>query len=756
MNPLNNDQIHPRNLLIKYQCDNASPECSNCSRSRVACMYSDNAYPSSYVKRMEERVRQLEATISSGIQRPVLDTSTSSASTVEINSPQPRSAEPVVPRHAGLANGLGLLSSCAAAEPHYFGFSAGLSLAHFVQIAIDSGNNSVDVSLPLLADRPFSNHALTAKTALAQIPSFTTGASYIRAYLSLVHPLYPFLDRHSLWKFHGSLSRPADVVPASYSQMDIALIHLVYAIGSRCLQLLGKKKMSEDTPEGHFLSAMKAIGDDMKFTSLRSIEVTLLLAIHSMRSPSGMHITSSRLDAFEANFFNKGTSVWHLAGLAIRQCIELGLHKQRMVDCHNLQFSERRKRLFWSVYIFERKTALVLGRPFALSDEEICLDLPMNVDDNEHEERNLIAAAELNPSLQPLRRTTLSFHRFHVELYQIHTEIRLALHQLKKQTKVQVQHRMAALFEQLEDWRMQVLGTFEGQGIPRVPRSSHHIRTRELGSESDSSKSDQEVDSRPVEVEKEELLLEYYKARRSLLQPLMTEGRDNYPFDAADYTACADASGQICQLYRRLHRLSPIPFSLRDLHAIFVAGFTLIYCICTCPSIYSTQRASDIGACSTVLYVITEQWSSAKKYRDAFELVAEKMMESTRKYEENISRGASLHLQSEGSQNRTPQMRISPTKESNASSNNRDARRETVGISLSSENGTHSRHDPRSRSSHTTALFPEIENADFFQSESHIPAASSFGMELDLELGFYDIEGLLSGEGLDWFTGAVS
>jgi hypothetical protein len=33
---------------------------------------------------------------------------------------------------------------------------------------------------------------------------------------------------------------------------------------------------------------MKAVSEDLKFTSIRSIEVTLLLAIHSMRSPSGM------------------------------------------------------------------------------------------------------------------------------------------------------------------------------------------------------------------------------------------------------------------------------------------------------------------------------------------------------------------------------------------------------------------------------------------------------------------------------------
>ncbi len=73
-------------------------------------------------------------------------------------------------------------------------------------------------------------------------------------------------------------------------QLDLAVLHLVYAIGSRCLQLLNSSKVGKDLSEGHFVSAMKNIPEAMKFTSLRSIEITLLLALHSMRSPSGKSV----------------------------------------------------------------------------------------------------------------------------------------------------------------------------------------------------------------------------------------------------------------------------------------------------------------------------------------------------------------------------------------------------------------------------------------------------------------------------------
>jgi hypothetical protein len=197
-----------------------------------------------------------------------------------------------------LASGLGLLSSIAAAEPHYFGFSSGLSLAYFVQAAIDSGSTtSAEFSLPSLADRPFSNQVPTSRTPFAPLPIPGVGARFIRAYLSIIHPLYPFLDREMLWNVHRRATRKEQTGATGDGQLDLALLHLVYAIGSRCLQLLNSSRVEKDIPESHYVSAMKIIPEAMKFTSIRSIEITLLLALHSMRSPSGL-LTGSFVIAF--------------------------------------------------------------------------------------------------------------------------------------------------------------------------------------------------------------------------------------------------------------------------------------------------------------------------------------------------------------------------------------------------------------------------------------------------------------------------
>ncbi|KAK5111251.1 hypothetical protein LTR62_005279 [Meristemomyces frigidus] len=53
-----------------------------------------------------------------------------------------------------------------------------------------------------------------------------------------------------------------------------------------------------------------------------------------------------------------------------------------------------------------------------------------------------------------------------------------------------------------------------------------------------------------------------------------------------------------------------------------VDRLTLIYCAWLSPEdIYNSSVSNDINACCIVLFVITERWRKAKKYRDAFEAV---------------------------------------------------------------------------------------------------------------------------------------
>jgi hypothetical protein len=112
------------------------------------------------------------------------------------------------------------------------------------------------------------------------------------------------------------------------------------------------------------------------------------------------------------------------------------------------------------------------------------------------------------------------------------------------------------------------------------------------------------------------LQLEYHKALLLLLQPSLTKPDRS----ATALSECTTAAGAVCQLYKRIHQRQPAGFFLLELHDVLVAGITLIY------SLWSDQAGNnrftvlkDLGACSTVLFLIAERWESAKRYRDAFE-----------------------------------------------------------------------------------------------------------------------------------------
>ncbi|EXJ56771.1 hypothetical protein A1O7_07115 [Cladophialophora yegresii CBS 114405] len=351
---------------------------------------------------------------------------------------------------------------------------------------------------------------------------------------------------------------------------------------------------------------MAKIQDQANEPSIQNIQSILLVAVYALRSPSG-------------------SSVWHLCGLMIRQCIELGLHRQLRTDKNSARADEFKRRLFCSIYHLERRIALVLGRPLAITDDEIDVPLPRETEDGhsvDSPEPSKISHGLPHPRSKPettstAARNDILFHVQNILLDQLNARSRLTLSRLAKVgRRIEVERKITKRFQEIEDWKSAIFGhSAGGEGstdlmysIPRTP-----VQTPA---------------SRPPlpEAQRLVLLLNYHRARRMLLQTILTEIQ--LPNQAFPFSSFARSSGEVCQLNRRLHRSRSVPFTLLDLHSVFVAGFSMIYCAWSDPGLYDAEMAADLGACSTVLYLIAEQWGAgAKKYRDTFELIMGKTAE---------------------------------------------------------------------------------------------------------------------------------
>ncbi|KAJ6438885.1 amino acid transporter [Purpureocillium lavendulum] len=68
---------------------------------------------------------------------------------------------------------------------------------------------------------------------------------------------------------------------------------------------------------------------------------------------------------------------WYLIGVGMRNCIDLGLHQDpRPTDSISSSLLETRRRLWWSMYSFDRSMSIGCGRPTEIADPMIKAELP--------------------------------------------------------------------------------------------------------------------------------------------------------------------------------------------------------------------------------------------------------------------------------------------------------------------------------------------------------------------------------------------
>lgn len=105
--------------------------------------------------------------------------------------------------------------------------------------------------------------------------------------------------------------------------------------------------------------------------NLESIQALLCCALFSIRSPMGPSIWYVSWNEFLDILLT--TRSRSLSGLALRQCIELGYHRNvRKINLRtNVLRLELRKRVFWCAYQMDCVSSVNLGLPLSLPIQEV-------------------------------------------------------------------------------------------------------------------------------------------------------------------------------------------------------------------------------------------------------------------------------------------------------------------------------------------------------------------------------------------------
>ncbi|CAO2653817.1 Nn.00g105500.m01.CDS01 [Neocucurbitaria sp. VM-36] len=174
----------------------------------------------------------------------------------------------------------------------------------------------------------------------------------IHAYFSLYHNSYPLVEEHTF------RAQYAQVIPRPSGRSWHALAFMIAAVG-------------------HFTAA----------TGPTDIDRKLFLAAKSNMSIASLemgNITLVQTLSLMSNYLqkrNKPNSGYNYLGLALHMAMGLGLHK----EFHDWDISplnmEIRRRVWWTMFVFNVGAAITFGRPLAWPNKNVEVHLPRNVSD---------------------------------------------------------------------------------------------------------------------------------------------------------------------------------------------------------------------------------------------------------------------------------------------------------------------------------------------------------------------------------------
>ncbi|KAH8807396.1 fungal-specific transcription factor domain-containing protein [Xylogone sp. PMI_703] len=521
---------------------------------------------------------------------------------------------------------LGLLSlNSDSRQLHYLGSSSGSLFASLVQ-AGRSGENTLGVSKAAVSPRDIddsirASHQGSTSSNSVQFDVMRTAVSSLYAQLrkdlpprkdcdtlcnlffSQLHPNHPFLHRpsfdwmvNSLYICAASETRcplqhngwPADLqafdcngeehisngrklIPTPV-HVAAFQVFLALSIGAT-LQI--RRRAYFHNPGTFFNSAMSLSNYVFNSISLPSLQAILLLLVHSLVEPGG-------------------PDIWTLTHLAMAHSIDLGFHRE-VGD--NMKFSrvaiEMRRRIFFSIYTFDRSISTIQGRPFSIGDDYFDTNLP-SMDTNEGHFPNEGGSLDIPNDYEYMN---YSIHLF--KMSQLISKIKTIFYRLPRTRPfppnlLEVQSQVR---NELEQWLSEVPSVVLFAPADLKLRLTLKLRNH------------------------------YHGAMCLLHQPSQAIVQ---PTDQA-LQICYENAAERLRLLETLYESGNLVHSWRTVHDVFLAGTTVMYCVWISKTVRDTVTlpvlASICRRCSSLLGAGGEWWPMIRKSRLSLERLASHTIE---------------------------------------------------------------------------------------------------------------------------------
>lgn len=529
--------------------------------------------PRGYVSTLEAQVRQLKAELEEARKQKTsrINSSTSpmAGDNTSLDCDTPATAHTVTSVGSDaqdVVKSMGLVLLESSDQPRFVGTSSGITFAKMVLAAVKQ-----DASVMATPGRSRDEPAVSAPHSImaSSLPPRHAAERIVDVYFSYRTPHIPILSRA---KVEENVERAYAALEYSHhdftrvSERDLFISYMVFAVGLWSIPMAGGTRSPQS--EGCFISALQFVEKLLAYSpsNLETLTVILLLAQYIMLNPS------------------KG-SLWQLTGMALRLCIDLGLHWETEAILTLPQpLLDERRRLYWATYRFDRLLAITLGRPFGIADQSMNTGFP---DPYNLGDRSVMSR---EPDLD-MHNQRAANHV--VKLYRLESEIKHVLyHQLQGATLA-------------------------------YPRANYSVWFRDIQSRLRTWQ-DEIPDLSKANVESVYAHQSWWGALWCNAILLLHRPNPLVPTPSSEsLQTCFEISCRSIQAIKTLQREGKISVAWTWVHHLFLAGLTMIYCIWQSQEVRNAASIVDVMTaaqdCASTLSALTERFAPAGGCRDAFE-----------------------------------------------------------------------------------------------------------------------------------------
>ncbi|CAG8207326.1 unnamed protein product [Penicillium salamii] len=391
---------------------------------------------------------------------------------------------------------------------------------------------------------------------LPALPSSNGARKLVDAAYFYTQARYCIVDWNQLGIWHQQRENLALTSAESpiKAQTGAFFVWIIYAIGARLIP------DPEDSTEAsaYFARARIYLPAVMSLQDMATVQALLCLVQYHFRAQTE-------------------SPIWHLVGLALRLCVKLRYHRRldnsaesRMLDPYTM---ELRKRFFWCAYCFDRSLAIWSKLPFGISDLDIDIELPVDIDDTctDHDEirrMQLLQNTAFRNCENKAITTQMTAALHHLLVYRIRSKI------LTKYTgphaKVPSLTEVQGILHELGQWKQQAPDERYSKRFPQ--QSPDRVQAT------------------------------YTQAVLLLIRPILMAKE----VDPDLIGLCVEFAVEACSNAKTLSLNPQTPPDRITVYHCFYCGVTLLQCLAISPSVLTARRTHQaISACLSALSVYT-------------------------------------------------------------------------------------------------------------------------------------------------------